>query len=170
MLMMRMTGMSGGRRDQRGAALITSLVLLLVMTLLATTTIRNATLEERMAANSAFRQQAFQAAESAGSEAFGSDRSTYAAAMLPATASSGAYEVDAGLSGFGDSSDLEGSATIRYLRLDGTPPCGESSMGEGAGMALQYFEIDADGGVTKGGDDIANAALTEGVAICGPAG
>ncbi|KQQ74747.1 pilus assembly protein [Xanthomonas sp. Leaf131] len=51
--------------EQRGASLIVVLILLLVMTLLGLTVLRNTTLEERMAANLYDRSLGFQAAESA---------------------------------------------------------------------------------------------------------
>lgn len=50
---------------QRGAALIVSLVFLLIMTVLGVTAIRNTTLEERMAGNLRDSNLAFQAAEAA---------------------------------------------------------------------------------------------------------
>lgn len=52
-----------GRRQQ-GAALIVSLVLLMVLTLLAISTMRTAALELLMAGNAQYREHAFQLAES----------------------------------------------------------------------------------------------------------
>jgi type IV pilus assembly protein PilX len=51
--------------SERGAALIVSLVFLLIMTILGVTAIRNTTLEERMAGNLRDSNLAFQAAEAA---------------------------------------------------------------------------------------------------------
>jgi type IV pilus assembly protein PilX len=51
------------RRRQRGAALVTGLVLLAVITLLAVARINSASLELAMAGNAQYRERAFQAAE-----------------------------------------------------------------------------------------------------------
>ena len=51
------------RADQRGAALVVGLLLLLVLTLLAVSGMNTASLELIMAGNSQYRQNAFQAAE-----------------------------------------------------------------------------------------------------------
>lgn len=53
------------RRDQRGVALVVSLILLVVATLIGLASIRGATLQERMSANMYDRSLAFQRAESA---------------------------------------------------------------------------------------------------------
>ena len=52
-------------REQRGSALIVAMVMLLVMTLLGVTAVRNTTLQERMAGNLRDSNLAFQAAERA---------------------------------------------------------------------------------------------------------
>lgn len=54
-----------GARQQRGAVLITALVLLVVLTLLGLASMQNTILEERMAGNYRDRQIAFEAAEAA---------------------------------------------------------------------------------------------------------
>lgn len=56
-------------RDQRGAALIVVLILLMVMTLLGLASLRGTLMEERMAANMYDRSLGFQAAEAAMREA-----------------------------------------------------------------------------------------------------
>ncbi len=154
------------RLTQTGAALITSLIMLLVMTLLATTTMNNASLEQRMASNAAFRERAFQAAESAAAEAFASERAVYASSMDDPGQDGVALTLD----GFADSTNLVGAATLRHRPLDGTPACGASSIGVGAsGFALRYFEIDANGRLVDGDDEtIAESRVTSGVTICGP--
>lgn len=53
------------RHDQRGAAMVIALVMLLVLTLLATASARMTLLEERMTGNTQDRNVAFQAAEAA---------------------------------------------------------------------------------------------------------
>lgn len=60
-LALRVAALGTGR--PRGAALVLCMVILMVMTVLAVSTIRNVTLEERMAANAESRAMAFQAAE-----------------------------------------------------------------------------------------------------------
>lgn len=152
--------------EQRGAALITSLILLLVMTILATTTMNNATLEERMATNSMFRERAFQAAESAATEAFASERSVYASSMNESAQGGVALTLD----GFNDATNLDGEATLRHLALEGTPACGGSSIGVGSsGFALRYFEINAAGRLVDANDStVSESEVTAGVAVCGP--
>lgn len=51
-------------RSQRGAALVVGLVILMVLTVLAISTMRTATLDLAMAGNSQYRENAFQLAES----------------------------------------------------------------------------------------------------------
>ncbi len=51
------------RRHQHGAALIVGLILLLVLTILAVSTMRTATLELLMASNAQYKEDAFQTAE-----------------------------------------------------------------------------------------------------------
>ena len=57
--------MTAGRAGQQGAALVVSLVLLLVVTVLGVTSMRTTTLQERMAGNLRDNNLAFQAAEAA---------------------------------------------------------------------------------------------------------
>jgi len=52
-------------KKQSGAALVVSLLILLVMTLLGISSLQTTTLEEKMASNTRERQQAFEAAEAA---------------------------------------------------------------------------------------------------------
>jgi type IV pilus assembly protein PilX len=52
-------------RGQRGVTLIVTLVMLVLITLVGVSSIRNSTLDERMAGNSRDRDKAFQAAEAA---------------------------------------------------------------------------------------------------------
>ena len=54
-----------GRRPQRGAVLIVSMILLLIMTLIGVTGMSTTTLEEKMAANTQELNRAFQAGETA---------------------------------------------------------------------------------------------------------
>ncbi len=61
--------LSFGPRSQRGAVLVVSLVILLVITMIAAGSMRGTILEEKMAGNTRDRNLAFQAAESAVREA-----------------------------------------------------------------------------------------------------
>lgn len=56
--------MQDSRKQQRGAALIIGLILLMVLTVLAISTMRTASLELLMAGNAQYRENAFQLAES----------------------------------------------------------------------------------------------------------
>jgi Tfp pilus assembly protein PilX len=56
--------MNASRTRQHGAALVVGLVLLMVLTVLAISTMRTATLELTMAGNAQYRENAFQLAES----------------------------------------------------------------------------------------------------------
>jgi type IV pilus assembly protein PilX len=60
------------RQQQTGAALVVSLMILLVMTLVGVSSLQTTALEERMASNTREREQAFEAAEAAlrGAEEF----------------------------------------------------------------------------------------------------
>lgn len=60
------------RSRQSGAALIVGLVLLMVLTVLAISTMRTATLETAMAGNAQYRQKAFQIAEAGVADIMGS--------------------------------------------------------------------------------------------------
>jgi len=75
---------------QSGAALITGLIFMVVMTIIVISALRSATLEERMAANSRNRQVALQAAESVlrDAEISITDTATAAAPFDPFTPSS----------------------------------------------------------------------------------
>ncbi|MEX2576133.1 MAG: PilX N-terminal domain-containing pilus assembly protein [Halofilum sp. (in: g-proteobacteria)] len=102
------------RRQEAGAAMITSLILLLVMTMLAVTTMRNATLEERMATNAALKYRTFQAAESAVAEALDATEDYEAkeenTTPTPITVSS-------------PEEAIETEASIRALGSPGDPTC-----------------------------------------------
>ncbi|RMD78758.1 MAG: pilus assembly protein PilX [Gammaproteobacteria bacterium] len=81
------------RRAQRGSALVVSLLVLLVLTLLALAGTRSTTLEERMAGNFRDRHLAFQAAETALRDA---------EAFIEGVASTGAFNGAGGLLGQAD--------------------------------------------------------------------
>lgn len=60
---------NAGRDRQRGAVLVVSLIILLIVTMLAVGSMRNTILEEKMAGNTSDRNLAFQSTESAVREA-----------------------------------------------------------------------------------------------------
>lgn len=78
------------RRDQHGATLIVLLIMLMVITLLALSTIRSTTLDEKMAGNARDRDKAFQAAEAAVQSCLNQvNGGTYAAAKVLTPAEAG---------------------------------------------------------------------------------
>lgn len=113
------------RRRERGAALIVSLVLLLVVTVLGVTAMRTSTLQERMAGNLRDNNLAFQAAEAAlrEGEAF-----LEQAALPPFTGANGLLlqQADAGQADFW-SSYAWGGASRAATRLDGIAATAESA-------------------------------------------
>ncbi len=60
-----MRSLNTSQRTQRGAVLLVSLVILLILTLFSVSAMQSTTIDMRMAANNQARQQAFQAAEAA---------------------------------------------------------------------------------------------------------
>lgn len=82
-----------GLRRQRGAVLVVSLVILLVITMIAAGSMRGTILEEKMAGNTRDRNLAFQAAESAVREA---------EIFIDSVASLGAFPGSGGLYGLVD--------------------------------------------------------------------
>ena len=60
---MRLTTRHSCRDEQRGAALITALVLLVILTMLGLSSMSTNTMEERMSSNAQEKNRAFQAAE-----------------------------------------------------------------------------------------------------------
>lgn len=88
------------RRDQSGAVLIISLVMLLIMTMLAVGSMRGTILEEKMAGNSSDRNLAFQSTESAVREA-----EVFVEGIVS-------------LGGFGDSGGLRGRTAVEPAFYD----------------------------------------------------
>lgn len=146
---------------QNGAVLITSLILLLIMTMLAITTMRTATMEETMARNSAFSNRAFQAAESAlAAAAYSANDSVISTALSNGTNS----VTTAGLN-----SNLTSSATVTHQVMDNAP-CPGGSMGIGRGGTFEnvYFRIDAQGSLVSDGDTLASSSVDAGLSYCIP--
>ena len=93
----------GNRKRQSGVVMAVSLILLLVITLIAVSSIRGTMLEEKMAGNSLDRNLAFQSTESAIREA---------EISIEGVASLGGFDGSAGLFGLADAEpDFANSAT-----------------------------------------------------------
>lgn len=73
-LFARVGSVSAFQGRQRGAVLITSLLLLLVMTMFALSSMNSSTMQEKMAANAQYENSTFQAAEAAGVGGFETSR------------------------------------------------------------------------------------------------
>jgi type IV pilus assembly protein PilX len=156
------TGALRARRTQ-GAALITSLVMLLVMSALALTAMQMATLDERMAANAEQVERAFWAAESILDAAADSPNDE---ALLKAFVE-GKHDVKSILRGPVSASE----ATVRHRVLAHDPPCPGTSTGVGVSQVFEnvYFDIEARGELAAGGTT-AHRTVRAGVALCAPAG
>lgn len=128
------------RRTQRGAVLVTSLVLLLVMTILGVASLRSSSLEERIAANTVMLTQAFHAAEGVLNEAVAA--ASASGTLLGSTMGGTNATVPLTLDG-----STGGTATVSYL---GFGPALGDSMGVGGGneIVMHHFEIEADGRLT----------------------
>jgi len=124
---------------QRGAALVVGLVLMMVLTILAISTMRTATLELAMAGNTQYREKARQLAEAGIEDAINRINAELydPVADLPGTWDLGVFagQLDP------DSGDTY-SVDIRYLNT-GDPPEG-GSRGEAA-LQAHYFELQSTG-------------------------
>ncbi len=141
------------RGDQRGAVLITGLILLMVLTVLGISGMKTATLELVMAGNAQYHQQAFQAAES-GIDISIAQRNynTLVPAVLPVTTVGGGY----------------GSTAAESKFMENTPvPDTAFSMGVNTG-SVQAFHFD----VVAVGMGPGNAASTHNQSfyVVGPGG
>ncbi len=141
-------------RHQRGAVLITSLLLLLAMTVLGITAMRGASLEERMALNASLRTRAFYAAESALRE--GIDQDTELAALVdsPVGTTSSAVTVSLG------STELHSQYEIQYL--------GATPGGPGAGSSISlgrdhFFEVKGSGEIRRDSTSLSSAKNATGI-------
>ncbi len=122
---------------QTGAALVVGLVLLLVLTLLAVSTMRTAALELLMAGNTQYRENAFRLAEAALADAEGQASGL----VIPATgwtADLGAVRID--------ELDGEYQATITFLD-EGEVYSGYSS----SEFQFFHYQIDATGSTDQRG-------------------
>jgi type IV pilus assembly protein PilX len=127
------------QRQQQGAALIVGLVLMMVLTIMAISTMRTSTVELRMASNTQYHETARQLAEAGIDLAISQiNNDAYApAAVAPGIWTPGIF-IGEVVAGSGDTYTVD----IRYLH-SGDPPTGGS---RGAGTAeAHFFELQATG-------------------------
>lgn len=127
-----MKSLAEPRRAQRGVTLIITLVMLVLITLVGVASIRNSTMDEKMAGNSRDRDKAFQAAEAAVQSCLSKLKDeTYAGTPLTpaAAAATPNWEVDANWSN-GNSVEVNlGTAA----KLAAQPRCMYEALGTGTG-------------------------------------
>ena len=124
---------------QRGAVLIVSLILLVVMTLLGVSSMNSTSLEEKMAANSQVTTRAFQTAETGLSIAF-NDNNAYDL--------SGSYDpASSTVSTTSDTVDLEGD-------FKGWSPPPSGSLYSATSFQAAHFEFTSLGSVGGGGNRV----------------
>ena len=122
---------------QQGAALIVGLVLMTVLTLLAVSTMRTATLELAMAGNAQYHEQAVQLAETGIEDAL---RRLETNALVPLaqndwnTTFTAPVEIDGVSQG-------RYEVTIKYLNQCGNPPTGS----QGGPVQGHFYEIESTG-------------------------
>ncbi len=148
------TGIQTLPTQQRGAVLVVGLVLLLVLTILAVSTIRTASLEVAMASNTRYANNAFQLAETAIDFSLinGAPFNTaipFVLAQTPAPYGLGSFQANA------------------TFNEETPPPAGGYSIGVGAGSFSAYhFDIVAQGQSNRG----ATSTHTQSFYIVGPGG
>lgn len=138
---------------QRGAVLMFSLVILLVMTLVGVMAMSSSTLEERMASNHWLTNKAFQAAESAIDVVFVTSATN--PADLSAALASGVTTIADTLTG---DSDVSSTATIQYV-VQGTPPLGYD-LEKFVGL---HFRIEGEGKVGTAGSEAAETTNVQSI-------
>ncbi len=124
------------RTQQQGAALIVGLVLLMVLTILAISTMRTATLGLLMAGNAQYKERAFQLAETGLRDAVNQINN----GVLTLDTTEGWQSLGA-LTGSVDDSGDEYVVDLRFIRA-GDPPPGSSQGGE---ITALYFEMTSTG-------------------------
>ena len=157
---------SDGR--QKGAALVVCLIMLLVMTVLSISTMRSATMEERMARNAAFSNRAFRVAESALDTEFADVGNTYFSSAVQSPNTTQDKTVAFLNSGAGAS----GTAKMQFLNLQHPPPCPGSSVGQGSSnhFVALHFRIDSTGTLQQSNNStLAQSRIAAGVSYCVPA-
>jgi len=143
--------------NQKGAALIVSLLILVVLTLLGINSIGGSNLEERMAQNFHHTTLAFHAAESSintvlsisnpEASSYNASNDLLNTALLAGignTSTTATYNMDPGNTL--PNTSLNTTTTISHI---GISACPQSSMGQNANsVACGYFEINADASIS----------------------
>jgi type IV pilus assembly protein PilX len=164
---MQSIGMSpGGRQNERGAALVVGLLLLLVLTILAVSGMTTASLEMLMAGNEQYQERAFQAADS------GVERAI-TAGIYNTNATIGTYTTTGGpnvppqpVRGTGqdgcvqdipaDAGDDNSDSTdcyeyfVRFDEQSGTTPVPGGGYSLGTGFNAYHFVVDSFGESNRG--------------------
>jgi len=146
-----MNGMTSGLQQQKGAALVVGLILLVVLTILAVSGVFTSTMELRMVRNTQSQERAFQAAEVAVEDALANPVLSTSAAFNQGTTA------------------VPNSAPDTYtyqLQFVGQSPLGTDTAGYSIGSAFQsyHFQVDA----TGNGPDNALAEHTQSFYVVGP--
>jgi type IV pilus assembly protein PilX len=139
---------------QSGAVLVISLILLLVLTVIGVTSMRSATLEEKMAANTMNHDATFHAAESAIENAL-DDTNSLVQAIL--TSNTVTVNLDVG------DSSVTTDAQVKYL---GSGIALGFSLGQNS-SAFSSYRFDATGTATRANTG-ASVTVSQGVRRIGP--
>jgi type IV pilus assembly protein PilX len=142
---------------EAGSALMVSLVLIFMMSLMGVSSMRSATLEKRMSTNSVHKSTVLQAAESATELAIGNQSNLNAALALNGNSS---HQATVAL---GSNSALQLNAEVTYVGMG--PPLGDS-LGAGGGFVAYRYESR---GTAELPDINANATVIQGFYTRAPA-
>jgi len=143
----------GSRRANSGAALVVGLILLLVLTLLAVSSMNTSTVELQMAANMQYGEKAFQAAEVGIERAFRSGAYSTVGGPLSGSVASGQPETYATSTAF----DVNAGVTPVFS--------GGYALGP-AGFSAYHFNIESTGTSSRN----AQATNTQSFFVVGPSG
>ena len=133
-------------RTQQGAALVIGLVMLMVLTVLAISTMSTAGLELTMAGNNQYADTAFQMAESAIDRTIGDG----GANNQPVTTTTGWSDIRPDYQS-PDNPDTGYAAVISY-RGTGPVPAAGYSIGSGDTFLANHFDVRADGRSSRGAE------------------
>lgn len=123
-------------KRQKGAALVVGLVLMMVLTLLAVSTMRTATLELLIAGNAQYKEKAFQLAETGLRDAVNQLNE----GTLSLGTTDGWQDIGALIGSVDDSGD-DYTVDLRFIRAGDPPP----SYAEGGEITALYFEVTSTG-------------------------
>lgn len=141
---MRKLFLSSRPENQEGAALITSLIMLVILTLLGLTSMNTTTMEERMAANSQEINRAFQAASTGLELVFNDEEAfdTTLTAETDGTADDTYDKVNTGIGGTGAYAYNAAATYNSIFRESTVPPRGS---GWDSTFAYYHFALSATG-------------------------